>query len=347
MRRRTTRDYIAPFWLAMTLGITLVHRWVPEATWLMIHLVLLGALTHSAVVWSEHFASTLLHRPVDDAQRKARNRRTTVLAAGAGFVFVGIPLDWWWLVLTGALIAASAVAWHCSYLYRELSAALPSRFRVVIHYYIAAAIMLHVGMAFGVALAFGLNDSWHFRLLAAHLVFNLLGWIGLTVIGTLTTFWPTVLRTRMDERAERLTTASLPVFILGIVTAAAGAVIDLRAVTVAGLLIYLGALTWWGRNLIQPLRAKGLTQFPSASIAAALAWGGASFAYAIYLIVRGWEVFNDSVVRLAAMAAGGFGLQLLIGALSYLIPSVAGGSPAGVRRGTRLAQMGQMAADYG
>ena len=28
--------------------------------------------------------------------------------------------------------------------------------------------------------------------------------VGLTVVGTLVTFWPTVLRTRMDDRAERL-----------------------------------------------------------------------------------------------------------------------------------------------
>ncbi|NLE17069.1 MAG: hypothetical protein GX632_00830, partial [Propioniciclava sp.] len=50
-RTRRLRDQMALGWLAAAVVITVVHRWVPDATWLMIHLVLLGALTHSALVW--------------------------------------------------------------------------------------------------------------------------------------------------------------------------------------------------------------------------------------------------------------------------------------------------------
>src|SRR5688572_13594129 len=37
--------------------------------------------------------------------------------------------------------------------------------------------------------------------------------ICLTMTGTLVTLWPTMLRTRMDDRAERLARQSLPVFL--------------------------------------------------------------------------------------------------------------------------------------
>ena len=51
--------------------------------------------------------------------------------------------------------------------------------------YIVAALLLPVGATFGVLLARGLGDPWHGRLLVAHSMINLLGWVGLTVLGTL------------------------------------------------------------------------------------------------------------------------------------------------------------------
>ncbi len=40
---------------------------------------------------------------------------------------------------------------------------------------------------------------------------NLLGWIGLTVLGTLVTLWPTMLRTQMADNAESASEHALPV----------------------------------------------------------------------------------------------------------------------------------------
>ena len=61
----------------------------------MIHLVLLGALTHSALVWSEHFAHTLLHTVPDDAGRRRQDARVALLAVGSVLVFLGVPLTAW------------------------------------------------------------------------------------------------------------------------------------------------------------------------------------------------------------------------------------------------------------
>ncbi|GMA18709.1 hypothetical protein [Arsenicicoccus piscis] len=54
------RDRPVVVWLLAAFLVSLVHRFLPESRWLMVHLVLLGAVTHSIVVWSTHFAEALL-----------------------------------------------------------------------------------------------------------------------------------------------------------------------------------------------------------------------------------------------------------------------------------------------
>ena len=200
-RRNRARDYTVVVWLLSAVIVALAHRVVPESTWLMVHLVVLGALTHSVLVWSQYFTAALLKTRPDEARDRAQRRRLGLLSLGSLAVFVGVPATWWWLVVAGATLVTAAVAWHGISLWRQLRKALPGRFRVAIWYYVAAACHLPVGAAFGATLAFGLDNTWHWRFLVAHTMTNLLGWIGLTVVGTLVTFWPTILRTRMDDRA--------------------------------------------------------------------------------------------------------------------------------------------------
>ena len=156
-RTRRLRDQVALVWLAAALVITLVHRWVPSSSWLMVHLVLLGAMSHSALVWSEHFAHTLLRSLPDEAGRRRQGARIGLLAAGSALVFVGVPGEWWWLVVAGATLVSAAVLWHAAHLAHVLRKALPNRFRIVTRYYIAAALCLPIGAGLGATLAFGLG----------------------------------------------------------------------------------------------------------------------------------------------------------------------------------------------
>ena len=319
-------------WLLSALVIAIAHKVVPESTWLMVHLVLLGALTHSVFVWSQHFTAALLKNRPDEARARWQRWRLSILSLGSLAVFVGVPATWWWLVVTGAALIIWAVLWHGCSLWRQLRVALPGRFRVSVWYYVAAAGFLPVGAGFGAALALGLDSTWHWRLLVAHTMANLLGWIGLTVVGTLVTFWPTVLRTRMDDRAESLAKAVLPWLIGSTLVVIAGALAGLPGVAVGGLVGYLGGLIHWGRSLLTPLRTRPPREFAAASILAAMLWG------VIALTVTGWIVlvtpltgWGASAVLLAVVWAGGFAVQLLTGALSYLLPSVLGGGPRVVR----------------
>src|ERR1035438_9347164 len=49
-------------WLAALLAVALLRRHIPESPWLLVHLLLLGAVTNAIFVWSSHFADALLRR---------------------------------------------------------------------------------------------------------------------------------------------------------------------------------------------------------------------------------------------------------------------------------------------
>ena len=334
--KRGFRDYTLVLWFVAAVGVSVAHRWIPEATWLMVHLIALGAITHAIMVWSAHFTAALLKTRDDDHTRRLADARLVLLAVGALLVFIGVPGAIWWLVVVGATLVSTAVLWHGVVLVRDLRRALPGRFRICIRYYVAAALCVPVGAGFGATLALGLNDFWHANLLVAHSMTMLLGWVGLTVVGTLVTFWPTVLRTRMDDRAERLAKQALPILLGALAVVIAGSLTGLRLISAVGLLGYAAGLVWFGRCLVAPARRQPPREFASASILAGAVWS------TIALIMTAVHVaFSDDLrlatdyPTLAAVWVVGFLLQLLTGALSYLLPSVFGGGPRVVRAGGR------------
>jgi nitrite reductase (NO-forming) len=327
------RDRPGIVWLALAGLLTLLHPVVPAADWLLVHLVLLGALTHSAMVWSTHFTQAILRTPDSVDDRTQQNRRIVVLLAGATLVLLGVPSGAWPLTVTGATGVAAALGWHGVALWRRLRRALPGRFRTSVHYYLAAASAVPVGATFGAWLARGLDDEWHGRLLVAHSMTMVLGWLGLTVMGTLVTLWPTMLRTRMDDRAERLARQALPLLVAGLVVLDGGAVAGLRGVALGGLGAYVAGLGWWGRALVRPARQAPPRSFATWSVTAGLAWGvGAVVLVAWRLGTAGsWSAVAEGYGVVAGLVAVGFAVQLLFGALSHLIPVVLGGGPSVAR----------------
>jgi nitrite reductase (NO-forming) len=331
--RSRWRDWPLLGWLTAAVVVALTHRWLPQASWLLLHLVLLGAITHSILVWSAHFAATLLRLPAPAGQ----DARLAVLTAGAIMVVVGVPLTWWPLVLAGGTAVAASVGWHALVLARMLRRALPARFRVTVRYYLAASACLLVGAALGVTLAWGWDDTWHGRLLVAHALTNLLGWVGLTLTGTLLTLWPTMLRTRMDATADAKTRQALPVFLAGVAVSAGGALVGLAWLAAVGLVLFVAGLALWGRALWRPFRTKPPTEFAAASVGVSLLWLVAGLAWAGWVLVTApdWHAVHEGFAGPAAALGAGFGVQVLTGALSYLLPSVLGGGPSVVRAGQR------------
>ena len=330
-RSSPARDFPLIVWLLTAVAVSLVHRWVPGSTWLMIHLVLLGALSHSILVWSFHFAQTVLRAPAGPVDVRMQTRRLWLLTAGAACVFVGVPSALYPLTVLGGLMVAAAVAWHAATLWRMLRRALPGRFRVTVRYYLAAAGCLLLGATLGMILAWGWTDPWHGRLLVAHAMANVLGWVGLTMVGTLLLFWPTLLGAKLDPMAERWTRQALPVFGSSIAVAVLGALVGVSYIAALGVVGYLCALGLFGRGLCRPARTNPPRQFPAASVAAGMVWLVVGLGWTGWLLATtsDWADVRASFGWAAAMLAAGCALQVLMGALSHLLPSVlAAGNPA-------------------
>jgi nitrite reductase (NO-forming) len=333
--RWALRDYPSLWWLTLAVGIALVHPFVPEATWLMVHLVLLGALTHAVLVWSMHFGLTVLMSAPNPNERTLQSRRLALLFAGTTLVLVGVPTQFWPVTVIGATVVTVAVVWHGLSLRRLIRIALPSRFAIVARYYLFAAACLPLGAVFGVLLARGPEGQWHGRFIVAHSLAMVLGWLGFTVTGTLVTLWPTMLRTRMAEGTVRWSKQALPFFALALAIMIAGALVGRPEVSAAGIVLWLLALLWWGQAMIPPIRQHPPRGYAPLAVAAAVIWLVVGLAWVAVLLVRerDWAVVGTDYDPIAAVFAAGFAAQLLSGALSHLVPVVFGGGPRVARAG--------------
>lgn len=335
------RDIPTVLWLVLAVVAALAHRELLMPRWLLIHLLLLGAATHAILVWSQYFSHALLRTRASQTARKWENARLVLANAGAALVLVGVSTVLWPLTLAGAVALVSAVLWHGIGMALRLKRSLPGRFGATVRFYIAAAAYLTVGAAIGTLIAFGVTSA---GLVLAHAIVNLFGWIGMTVAGTVVTLWPTILRTRADEHAALGAERALPLLASGVIVAAAGAVAGWSLLLAAGMIGYLAGLIVIGVSLGRAAKQAPPRSFAALSVGAALLWWISAIGCIIFQIVgavaraaSGDAVFVDvaALTRdVVPYLAAGFVAQVLVGALSYLIPVVLGGGPGPVRAGT-------------
>jgi nitrite reductase (NO-forming) len=320
-------------WLAALVGVAVAHRHIPESPWLLVHLLLLGAATNAIFVWSAHFSDALLRRRATAGSRRWQAGRLVTLNVGVLTVVTGMVSDRWFLTLLGSVVVGVATAGHGIVLVLQARCALPSRFGATVRYYICAALTLPIGAGLGATLARDPAEPWKGRLLVAHVTLNLLGWIGLTVMGTLVTLWPTMLRTRIADGAERVARQALPVLVAAVVAAVAGALAGWQLMTALGVAGYLGGILWAVRPLARVARAKAPSAFATWSVMAGVSWLVASLAGLVAVLVTSstWALVSIRLGLLVVPLAAGFVAQVLFGALSYLVPVVLGGGPTIVR----------------
>ena len=323
-------------WLAGLLAVAVLRRDIPESPWLLVHLLLLGAVTNAIFVWSSHFADALLRRRATAGSRRWQGARMVALNVGVLAVVAGMVGAAWILTLAGSVIVGTAAAAHGAALARQARAALPSRFGATVGYYIYASLALPIGAGLGAVLARDPLEPWHGRLVVAHVALNLLGWVGLTVLGTLVTLWPTMLRTRIAAGAERVARQALPILVCSVLIAAAGALAGSQALAAAGVAGYLGGVLWAARPLATVAAAKAPSAYATWSVMAAVIWLMASVLGLFTVLVTGatWELVTDRLGLLIIALAAGFAAQVLLGALSFLVPVVLGGGP-NILRGTQ------------
>ena len=324
------------YWMFALIAALLLHRIIPNSGWLMVHMVTLGLITNSILIWSQHFTEALMKIKIPDEQRKVQVGRIFTLNAGIVLLMVGmvgqlsVP-GLYACTVIGALVIGAMVAWHGVYLMGQVRRALPSRFGVTIRFYIVAALLLPLGALLGAMVAYpSLNGTLHSQFLLAHEAVNVLGFVGITVVGTLVTFWPTMLRTKMVDRALAHSVRALYLMCGGVALTLVGALFGLRPVAVAGLVVYLLGLLLVAGVMVRTLRTKRPNEYPPMSVGMGFLWliiGVATTAYMVATVP-----FAQLDVRaVTPIFVVGFLLQLLLGAMSYLLPQRMGGGPAVVR----------------
>lgn len=300
--------------------------------WLAVHLLLLGAATNAIVTWSEHFAVALL-RGQAPSRRLSAARLAALNLAVLG-VLVGVAAQVPSVVVAAATLLVGVVIAHIGSLVLIARHALMGRFAATVRFYLVAGVALVVGVTFGALMVVGGElAGWHEQLHAAHVHANIFGWVGLSVLGTLFTLWPTVLRTRMVDGVMAAARRSLWLLTVGLAVSVGGFALDLRWVAVAGLTAYGVGVGSALQPFVQTWRRKAPHDAAAWSLAGAMIWLVAAVAADIVLLFRAQNV--PSYVRnldgLVPALVVGFVLQTLVGALTYLVPVVRGGGPAVLR----------------
>jgi len=97
---------------------------------------------------------------------------------------------------------------------------------------------------------------------------------------------------------------------------------------------YLGGVLWAVRPLAQVARTKAPSAYSTWSVMAAVVWLVGSLLGLVTVLVSSptWQLVTDRLGLLIVPLAAGFAAQVLLGALTYLVPVVLGGGPAIVRR---------------
>jgi nitrite reductase (NO-forming) len=127
-----------------------------------------------------------------------------------------------------------------------------------------------------------------------------------------------------------------------VVVTAAGALAGQRLVAALGLVGYLAGLAVAAVPFTSAARGKPPAHFPTYSVLAATAWlVGCVGALAVGVgTATSWEAAHDRVEWFTPALAAGFGAQVLLGALSYLIPVALRGGPTPVRAANTILDRG-------
>lgn len=322
-------------WLVLALLAATAQQTLPIARWLAIHLFLLGAATTAIVVWSEHFAVALLHAELPD-ERWSDARLAAVNLAVAGIltgVWAEVPV----LIGIACAVLVAAITAHLVVLVRMGRGALGGRLAPIVGFYRAAAAALVMGAVLGWMLATGHAGPRHYAgLRLAHIHVMLLGWIGLPVLGTLFMLWPTVLGVRMAERTTKVARWVLALTGGGLAIAVAALAGGWHWAAVTGVVTYGVGVGVAAELFVRTVRRRRPVSAAAAcTLGAATGWlvaGG--IADAVILSTGPLAEAPEGIGSLVLVWLAGFVAQVLIGALTYLLPIVLGTGPkerAGLR----------------
>jgi nitrite reductase (NO-forming) len=300
----------------------LVAAVVPHETgrWLPLHVFLAGGVVLAISTVSLYLTTTWAAAPAPADPMVVGQR--VLVGAGAAGVAVGRELDapTVFVALCGSGFVAGLLL-LAVLLVRTVRTGVQRRFDVAVAAYVAALGAGVAGVGLGIVMAV---DGVSVHLRSAHIALNVLGLVGLVIIGTLPFFAATVGRSKMSPHARP---RRLAVLVAAQATAVALAAIALatatRALGAFALAVYAGGvlatlaflprptgrrLQWAGPRLLGLWAGCGWWAFALGAISVSVARG---------------HTFDDGRALIVLVVAGY--AQILWGALAYLLPVLRGG----------------------
>jgi nitrite reductase (NO-forming) len=315
-------------WLTLAFASLLLPSDVRLGLWLPLHLALAGAVSVAIAGAMQNFALTLSAAP--DARPAVVWIQFAAANVGAAMIAVGYPAELGWLVAAGGSLFVGAVLVLGWLVARARRIGLNRRHVLPFAMYGAAIAAALLGGTLGAVVGSHAVDdaeTW-LQLRRAHLSLNVLGWVSLTIAGTLVTFLPTVLRIRMPAWRGAAAGALL---VVGAGAIALGLGLGAEAVAIAGGVAYAAGALGVGWMALKAFRMPRTWPVPVAAkhLVFALGW------FIVGTLLLPWAV-ADGLVRFreAFLAAfvGGWAVQTLLGAWQYLLPMARPGHPDERRR---------------
>ncbi len=307
--------------------------------WLPLHLTLAGAVATAISGAEQNFASALTATP--PPQQLIVWTQFVAVSAGAAMVAVGYPAGRSGLVAAGGACFVLAMALLGWFVVRAWRLALNRRHAVPVWMYVGAVACVLVGGTIGAAIGSGaVHDPilW-LGLRSAHMTLNVLGFVSGTIVGTLVTLLPTVLRVQMPSWHGGWTAACL---LAGAAAAAAGLALRANVVMAAGGIAYLAGATglvWLIGRVVSTPRTWPIA-LAAKHLLAGVVWFAIGSLWLAVALVGGLDGFIAFRLPFLAIFVVGWIVQVLLGAWLYLLPMGRPGHPDERRRQLAAVEVG-------
>lgn len=334
-------------WAAVLLLTLCLNAVLPNPTWYAIHVAGLGLVGSAILVWTWHFADALTR---SQQSQRAQAARLALLAAGviqlggALAITGGLAA---FLAIAGAAVVVATISWHIAALRKAMSGSFLGRAAVTLRFHATAATFLVLGALIGVFMAVDVASrdiamNWwsalysrHDALALAHSLCQTLGFVGLTILGTLVTFGPTIARARMTPNAVALSTRALPCLAGAVVAGVVFSLLDMPRIAGLAVLAWVAAAVL---GVLVPVAKSWKGSMPSVGdgwfVGAGITWiMVAALAWAVQLLASpdAAHARTGTGIQFALLIGAG-AVQTVVGSLAFLLPVVLGGGPARLRR---------------
>ncbi len=285
--------------------------------WGPIHAFLVGTVLLAISGAAQMFTITWASAPAPS--RALATFQRWAVAGGAALVLVGVGARIDLLTWIGAVAVVAGLVALTASIVGAVRRSLLRRFDLSARFYVAAFASGVVGVTLGAILGSASAGSRIVGIRLVHSHLNLLGLVGLTIIGTLPTFLPTTAHHRAVSGREAIVAWWLG--LAGVLAIASGLWAPPELIGLGNLLVAAAAASITGGILFRLWR-KGASRLPFIQVSAGVTW------LILWAVVDGIGILQSGTSPVFGGWAGAAVLagvgQVLAGSLAYIVPVLLG-----------------------